>query len=250
MAQFQSANWLGPVPNCNTGGMVRPFQGLVLHIEVGTESGTNSWFHDPSSQVSAHFGNPKTGGLDQWVDTNDVAWAQVAGNTSWISLENEGNPGDSLTASQLANAATLLAWLNLTENIPMQLAETPSDSGLGYHAMGGAAWGGHTSCPGQPIVDQRAAIVAAAQNLVSDPIVSGISPTSGAAGDTVTITGSYFTFATAVGFAGTSVTQMSVDSDSQITVTAPSGSGTVDVVVTTLVGSSATSSADQFTYSS
>ena len=191
MAIFQQAKWRGPVPNCNVGGMVRPFQGLVLHIQEGTENGTDSWFHNPASQVSAHFGNPKTGGLDQWVDTNDKAWAQVAGNKSWISIENEGHSSDSLTASQIANAAVLLAWLNLT----------------------------------------------------------GISPSSGSAGETVVITGSYFTFATSVGFGNTSVSQMSVDSDTQITVTVPAGSGTVDVAVTTLVDTSATSAADQFTYS-
>lgn len=249
MAIFQQAKWRGPVPNCNVGAMVRPFQGLVLHIQEGTESGTDSWFHNPASQVSAHFGNPKTGGLDQWVDTNDKAWAQVAGNKSWISIENEGHSSDSLTASQIANAAALLAWLNLTEKVPMQCADTASDSGLGYHSMGGDPWGGHMDCPGQPIIDQRPDIVAAAQQLVSTPIVSGISPSSGTAGDTVTISGSYFTFATSVGFGNTSVAQMSVDSDTQITVTVPAGSGTVDVVVTTLVDTSATSTSDQFTYS-
>lgn len=249
MAVFQQAKWRGPVPNCNAGGMVRPFQGLVLHIQEGTENGTDSWFHNPASQVSAHFGNPKTGGLDQWVDTNDKAWAQVAGNKSWISVENEGHSGDSLTASQIANAAVLLAWLNLTEQVPMQCADSASDSGLGYHSMGGDAWGGHMDCPGQAIVDQRPDIVAAAQHLVSTPIVSGIAPSNGGAGDTVTITGSNFTFATSVGFGNTSVSQMSVDSDTQITVTVPTGSGTVDVAVTTLVATSATSSSDQFTYS-
>jgi hypothetical protein len=250
VAIFQLANWRGPVPNMNPGGMVRPFMGLVLHVEEGTESGTDSWFHSASAQVSAHFGNPKTGSLDQWVDTNDKAWAQVAGNNSWISVENEGNAGDSLTASQVANAATLLAWLNITENIPMTVANSPTDSGLGYHAMGGAAWGNHLGCPGQPIIDQRAAICSAAAALVISPAVTGISPASGSGGATVVITGSGFTFATAVGFGNTSVPQMSVDSDTQITVTAPTGSGTVDVVVTTLVGTSATVAADQFTYSS
>ena len=248
MAVFQLANWRGPVPNKNDAGMVRPLQGLVLHVQQGTEKGTDGWFHDPSSQVSAHFGNPKSGTLDQWVDTNDVAWAQVAGNTSWISLENEGNTGDTLTSSQLVNAATLLAWLNLTENVPMQLAQTPTDQGLGFHAMGAAAWGNHPQCPGQPIVDQRADIVSAAQNMVSAPTVSAVSPANGNPGDTVTITGSFFTFATSVGFGNTSVPQMTVDSDTQITATVPPGSGNVDVTVTTLVGTSATSTADEFAY--
>ncbi|MGA8574169.1 MAG: N-acetylmuramoyl-L-alanine amidase [Candidatus Cybelea sp.] len=228
--------------------MTRPFQGLVLHIQEGTEDGTDSWFHNPASQVSAHFGNPKSGGLDQWVDTDDKAWAQVAGNRAWISIENEGHSGDSLTDSQCRNAGILLAWLNLTESVPLTLAESATDSGLGYHSMGGAAWGDHSTCPGQPIVDQRPAIISVAQSLVSAPVVTGISPASGGADTPVVIAGSGFTFATSVGFGNTSVTQMSVDSDTQITVTAPMGSGTVDVVVIALPGTSATSTADQFTY--
>jgi hypothetical protein len=248
MARFQFARWRGPVPNMNSGGMVRPFQGLVLHIEQGTESGTDTWFHNPAAQVSAHFGNPKSGGLDQWVDTDDTAWAEVAGNTKWISIENEGNSGDTLTDSQLNNAATLLAWLNLTENLPMQLANTPSDSGLGYHAMGGAAWGNHPDCPGAPIVAQRDTIVARAQALVIAPTISSISRASGSPGATVVIIGSGFTFATSVGFGDTSAADMSVDSDTQITVVVPGGSGTVDVTVVTLVGTSSSTPADQFKY--
>jgi hypothetical protein len=239
MARLTNARWRGPVPNINAGGMKRPFKGLVLHIQQGTEVGTDATFKDPTTQVSAHFGNPKSGALDQWVDTDDVAWAEVAGNTTWISIENEGNSGDVLTASQLANVALLLAWLNLTESVPLQTADSPDDTGLGYHGMGGAAWGGHTNCPGQPIVDQRDAIVAAAQQLVSAPVVTSIAPVSGAAGTTVTITGSGFTFATNVGFGDVSVAQMIVVSDTQIAVQAPSGSGAADVVVTTLVGTSA-----------
>jgi large repetitive protein len=65
----------------------------------------------------------------------------------------------------------------------------------------------------------------------------------------VIIGGSGFTFATSVGFGVTSVPQMTVNSDSQITVVVPAGSGTVDVSVITPVGTSATSPADQFTYS-
>jgi len=64
----------------------------------------------------------------------------------------------------------------------------------------------------------------------------------------VVITGSGFTFATSVGFGGTSVTQMSIDSDSQITVAAPNASGSVDVEVVTPKGTSSTSSADVFIY--
>lgn len=81
------------------------------------------------------------------------------------------------------------------------------------------------------------------------PLVAAISPASGGAvgGDSVIITGSGFTGATAVDFGGASA-QMTVDSDTEITATSPPGNGTVDVTVVTPVGTSAASPADQFSY--
>ncbi len=88
---------------------------------------------------------------------------------------------------------------------------------------------------------------------IGAPVVTSISPTSGpASGNTiVTITGSGFTGATKVNFGtGTnSVASYVVNSDTSITARAPPGTGIVDVTVTTAGGTSATSSADQYTYS-
>jgi hypothetical protein len=148
--------------NFNKGGMVRPFHGLVLHIQQGTEAGTFGWFNKSGTGASAHFGNPKHGNLEQWVDIDDVAWAQVAGNHHWISVENEGWSGQSLTPSQMMNCADLLGWLHWNENVPLQLADNPGGFGLGYHAMGGKSWGNHLQCPGEPIINQRLLIIDAA----------------------------------------------------------------------------------------
>jgi hypothetical protein len=80
--------------------------------------------------------------------------------------------------------------------------------------------------------------------------VTAISPASGSAlgGDSVTITGSGFTGATAVDFGNASAPQKTVDSDTQITATTPPGNGTVDVTVVTPIGTSSPSPADQFSY--
>jgi hypothetical protein len=84
------------------------------------------------------------------------------------------------------------------------------------------------------------------------PTVSGVSPNIGltTGGTSVTITGTNFTGATGVSFGGTAATGFSVNgAGTQITVNAPAhASVTVDVTVTTPNGTSATSSADQFTY--
>jgi hypothetical protein len=80
------------------------------------------------------------------------------------------------------------------------------------------------------------------------PTVTGISPTPGPAGSTVTISGTNFTGATAVMFGTTAATSFTVNSANSITATVPAGTGTVDVIVTNGVGSSPATAADQFTY--
>ena len=79
------------------------------------------------------------------------------------------------------------------------------------------------------------------------PTVTGVSPASGPNGSPVTLSGAAFTGATAVNF-GTNPATFTVNSDNIITAVAPAGTGTVDVTVTTPEGTSATSAADQFTY--
>jgi hypothetical protein len=80
------------------------------------------------------------------------------------------------------------------------------------------------------------------------PAVTGISPNTGpaAGGTQVTISGSNLSAGT-VAFGATSATGV-VCTASSCTATAPAGSGTVDVRVTTTGGTSAIVSADQFTY--
>ncbi|GAA3220292.1 hypothetical protein GCM10010532_049870 [Dactylosporangium siamense] len=80
------------------------------------------------------------------------------------------------------------------------------------------------------------------------PVVTAVSPTAGAAGTTVTITGTDFTGATTVTFGGAAATSVVVVSATQITATAPEhAAGAVAVVVTTaLCGPS--SGGPQFTY--
>jgi hypothetical protein len=90
------------------------------------------------------------------------------------------------------------------------------------------------------------------------PTVTAISPTSGpaAGGTQVTITGTSFAPALVAadgptvhfGTAAISASDVTVNSPTSLTVSAPAGTGTVDVTVTTGGGTSVTSPADQFTY--
>ncbi len=80
------------------------------------------------------------------------------------------------------------------------------------------------------------------------PVVTGISPSSGstAGGTVVTVSGSNLSGGS-VSFGSTAATAVSC-SASSCSATSPAGTGTVNVTVTTTGGTSATSSADQFTY--
>lgn len=158
MARFSGAKWKPISVNFTRGGQ-NSVRGVVIHIMAGTLAGTDSWFRNPKARASSHFGTGKTGALYQWVDTADRAWAQANGNSSWLSVENEGQGGDVLTDAQLDRCADVLRWAHETHGVPLQVASGVNGRGLGWHGMGGSSWGGHTSCPGSRIVAQLPEIV-------------------------------------------------------------------------------------------
>ncbi len=79
------------------------------------------------------------------------------------------------------------------------------------------------------------------------PVISGLSVASGPVGTSVAIRGTHLASATKVLFGSTAAT-FTVNSDTQITATAPAGSGSVDVRVVSPGGESAAVAADTFTY--
>lgn len=177
MALWQDiATWIGPSPNKVSGGM-STVVGVVLHIQDGNEQGTEAWQRNPGSQVSSHFLAPKTapyGRGKQMVDTADRAWAQAAGNLHWLSIECEGVTGQVLTPDQIEFCAEVLARAHEIYRVPIVSTDSPNTPGLGWHGMGGAAWGGHFSCPGDPIKAQRPQIIARALQIVLGNIMTDL----------------------------------------------------------------------------
>ncbi len=165
MARMPGATWK-PIPVNHTPGGMGTIYGVTLHIMAGTLEGTDAWFHNSRAQASSHFGTGKAGQLRQWVDSRDKSWAQAEGNPHWISIENEGRGGDKLTDAQLDRCAEVLAWAHKTHGVPLQVTSSPNGRGLGHHAMGGSAWGGHSACPGPKIVAQKPEIVRRAKLIV------------------------------------------------------------------------------------
>lgn len=143
---------------------------FVIHIAAGFYDGTISWCKTSSGTkaVSAHFVVGKLRGeVAQLVSTADEAWTQSDANRYSISVENAGFVGDSLTAWQIETCAQLYARAHKTypDTVPLRLMTKPEESGLGWHGMGGDAWGGHQSCPGPKIVAQLPQILARAIQL-------------------------------------------------------------------------------------
>jgi hypothetical protein len=161
----------------------------------------------------------------------------------------------SITGNILANevAAAELPAANLN-SFSMVLSATATPLGVPAVAITGNVLIGTTELPVRPGTIPSALqdwdVLNTVIPYVVPPVVTGIAPVSGkpAGGDSVTITGSGFSGATSVKFGAAAATAMTVGSDAQITATSPAGAATVDVTVTTPAGTSASSAADQFTY--
>lgn len=117
--------WIGS-PNFYTGRGGHNVFAIVNHVMCGSEGGTDSWFQNPNSQVSAHYGVAKDGTIHQYVKDEDTAWAvghvnnptwalmgQSAGhpNMVTISIEHEGYPQDALTEAQYQSTLWLHKYL-------------------------------------------------------------------------------------------------------------------------------------------
>ena len=121
------------------------------------------------------------------------------------------------------------------------------------HLDNGALTGvftGHRRCHGHDAGGLQHAVSSDHFTYAPVPAVSSVSPATGlpAGGATVVISGSGLSAASAVDF-GSAPASFVVDSDTQITAMSPAASvGTVNVTVSTALGTSASSAADQFTY--
>ena len=161
-----SITYNSPFPCVNGSWGSGAIRGVVMHTMAGNLPGTVTVFNEPAFQASAHFGIDQQGNIHQFgpLGKGWIAWAQMAGNDTWYSIEHadEGNPANPLTAAQIAASAQLLEALSRFAGFPLQVTDSTEGTGYGTHVMGGAAWGGHT-CPGPgPRAGQRAAIVALA----------------------------------------------------------------------------------------
>ena len=151
---------------------------------------------------------------------------------------------------------------NSTANITGSVSWASSDTTKATILAGGLATGvavGTTNITATlgSVTSPAVSLTVISATTASLPTITGISPNSGptAGGTSVTITGTGFygggssSAVSKVMFGTTAAATYYVKSDTSITSTSPASSaGNVDVTVTTGGGTSATSSADQFTY--
>lgn len=149
---YPKAVWR-PVPS--HGGPMTEQRGLVEHVTTNDFS-PYGFFSNPANQASSTWWISPDGTCEQYLDARNRAWAEASGNGTWCSVEMAGKEGTLKTPAQCETLADLLAWGHLEPELGWLL--TPSDSpdvhGVGWHGMGGSAWGGHVYCPGHQRVDQ------------------------------------------------------------------------------------------------
>ncbi|MFA5030192.1 MAG: peptidoglycan recognition family protein [Patescibacteria group bacterium] len=109
-------------------------EAIVIHIMDGTLPGTDSWFNNLASQVSAHYGIGKNGEVHQYVKEEDTGWhAGRIDNPSWplikassvnpnlytIGIEHEGKAEDIWTDAMKQASAALIAEICGRWQIPI-----------------------------------------------------------------------------------------------------------------------------------
>lgn len=107
---------------------------VVLHIMAGTLSGTDSWFKNPNSGASAHYGIGKNGEVHQYADEISAPWANGVirnpkaklikkynsnPNFYTISIEHEGQTGKKWSSAMFNKSAKLTADICKRWNIPI-----------------------------------------------------------------------------------------------------------------------------------
>ena len=170
MARFNCAQWR-PI-STNTGGRLSPNIGLILHHAVMNGS-LFSFFNSPSAQVSAHFWVSKNGVIEQYVDTDVVAWHGKSLNTRYVGVETEGctassNYAEPMTQEMVNALGRLYAEGMQRHGWANALANADGQPGFGYHRMAVA-----TACPCDTRLNRRNDILRIATSGAPAPTPTG-----------------------------------------------------------------------------
>jgi N-acetylmuramoyl-L-alanine amidase len=149
-----------PSPNCTPGRKKYRPEAIVIHIMEGSLAGTDEWFRNRASKVSAHYGIGRSGDVHQYVSEMDSAWhAGRVNDPSWagirsagkglyinpnyysIGIEHEGQVNTEWTDALYQTSATLIRAICTRWNIPID-----RDHIIGHHEIYSLK-----TCPGNKV---------------------------------------------------------------------------------------------------
>jgi N-acetyl-anhydromuramyl-L-alanine amidase AmpD len=138
---------------------------VVIHVMQGSYEGTQAWFQNPKSQVTAHYAiRSSDGQITQMVHESDIAWH--AGNwdvnTHSIGIEHEGyiaDPKRWFTKAMYESSARLVHDICSRYDIPMDRKHI-----IGHYEVPGAThtdpgsgwdWDRYMDLVRDPVADPR-----------------------------------------------------------------------------------------------
>lgn len=166
-----------PTPNFGVGRFAgqKP-EIIVIHIMDGTLVGTDSWFANPASQVSAHYGIGQNGEIHQYVREEDTAWhagrvqnptfklykPNTNPNGYTIGIEHEGNATSVWSEAMKKASAELIKAIATRWNIPID-----RDHIIGHYQI----FAGKPNCPAvnKGIIDELIQLAGGAPAPVPQP---------------------------------------------------------------------------------
>lgn len=147
-------------PNYSSGRKGYRPEAIVIHIMEGTLTGTDSWFRNRDSKVSAHYGVGVNGEVHRYVEESDTAWhagrvngpewtlIKPAGNGRFVNpnyytigIEHEGKADSEWTEAMYETSSQLIADISRRWSIPVD------DS----HIIGHRDIFSMKSCPGSKV---------------------------------------------------------------------------------------------------
>ncbi len=195
------------------------------------------------------------GVISTWTGTHPTApidlSARGAGSGTTATLAGTGmtvpRNGSMRVSATAVSANTTASYSGGMSKVSCERTSSPSVS-VGYEAVNAGTLAARTATVGNGNWSSHMMVLRPAPTAPAVATISpGAGPTTG--GTSVVITGTDFTGATGVTFGGVPGTGLTVNNDGQITVTAPAGAaGVADIRVTTPLGTSPNTSADDFTY--
>ena len=144
--------------------------GALVHHAVMNGS-LHALFNNPGTRASAHFNVFRDGRIEQYVDTNIVAWhsGNTQGNTTTIGVETEGcGPpphAEPMTDAMVSAFARLYAEGQRRHGWPNALQNQRGQRGLGFHRLWNA-----TACPCDPRLNMRPEILRRAAGQAPTPV--------------------------------------------------------------------------------